>query len=100
MRVNTFTRAAILTASVAGLSMLVAAAPASAECKASQTATATGLFKGVTGVEARAAWRIAVTGKDGIAYALWSKSKNRSTTCWTQKTGAKWKCVARARPCS
>ena len=44
--------------------------------------------------------RIAVTGKDGIAYALWSKSKNRTTTCWEQKTGAKWKCVAKARPCA
>jgi methylthioribose-1-phosphate isomerase len=100
MRVNMFTRAAIVTGAVAGLSMLVAASPASAECKAYQTATAHGLFKGVTGVEARAAWRIAVTGKDGVAYALWSKSKNRSTTCWEQKTGSKWKCVARARPCS
>jgi len=100
MRANIFTRAAIVTASVAGLSMLVAAAPASAECKKSQTATATGLFKGVTGVEARASWRLAVIAKDGVAYALWSKSKNRSTTCWTQSTGSKWKCVARARPCS
>jgi hypothetical protein len=80
--------------------MLMAAAPASAECKAPQTATATGLFKGITGVEARNSWRLAVIAKDGIAYALWSKSKNRSTTCWTQKSGAKWKCVARARPCS
>jgi hypothetical protein len=95
-----FTRAAVVTASVAGLSMLVAAAPASAECKAPQTATATGLFKGVTGIEARGSWRLAVIAKDGVAYALWSKSKNRSTTCWVQKTGAKWKCVAKARPCS
>lgn len=100
MRVNMFTRAAVISATVAGVSMLAAAAPASAECKAPQTATAHGLFKGVTGIEARAAWRIAVTGKDGVAYALWSKSKNRSTTCWEQKTGSKWKCVAKARPCS
>jgi hypothetical protein len=99
MRVNLFARTAAM-ACAAGFGMLVAAAPASAECKSTQTATATGTFKGVTGVEARAAWRIAVTGKDGIAYALWSKSKNRTTTCWEQKTGAKWKCVAKARPCA
>ena len=102
MRVNMFTRAAVVTASVAGLSMLVAAAPASAECKkVAQTATATGTFKGVTGLEARASWRLAVIAKDGVAYALWSKSKNRSTTCFSPgKGGPKWKCVARAKPCS
>jgi hypothetical protein len=101
MRVDTIARGAIVAASVAGFSMLVAAAPASAECKKMyQTATATGTFKGVTGVEARAAWRLAVIAKDGIAYAIWSKSKNRSTNCWNPGTGPKWKCVARAKACA
>jgi hypothetical protein len=96
---KSFTRAAMGAAIVAGLGLMAGAAPASAECKAVQTATASGIFKGTTGIQARTSWRLAVIAKDGIAYALWSKSKYPSTTCKTGKNSP-WSCVARARPCS
>jgi hypothetical protein len=96
---NSFARAGIGAVMVAGIGVMAGAAPASAECRPYQTASATGVFKGTTGIQARASWRLAVIAKDGVAYALWSKSKNSSTTCGAGKTST-WRCVARARPCS
>jgi hypothetical protein len=79
--------------------MIAAAAPASAECRPYQTATASGIFKSTTGIQARNSWRFAVTAKDGIAYALWSKARNASTVCRKGKE-SNWHCTARGRPCS
>jgi hypothetical protein len=98
MTATSIMRAVICAASIAGVGMLAFAAPASAECKKQyQSAKATGLFRGVTALEARADWRLAVLGKDGLTYALWYNSKDRSTTC---KQGTNWTCVARAKACN
>jgi hypothetical protein len=80
-------------------SALVWAPPAEAVCRGYFTGEAIGIFYTTTGIAARADWRSQVRDAAGSEFALWSRSRDRTTRCFRRETGGRWFCRARARPC-
>jgi hypothetical protein len=80
-------------------SALVWAPSAEAACRGYYTGEATGIFYTTTGISARADWRGQVGAIEGSQFALWSRSRNRTTRCFRREDGGRWYCRARARPC-
>lgn len=75
-------------------------APASAVCKRDITREAVGNFQFATRLTARNRWRAAVREKYGSKFAVWTLASDRKTEeCNKKGPGAKWRCIASARPC-
>jgi hypothetical protein len=81
-------------------STLVTAPSAEARCAVRYyTGEAIGIFYTTTGIAARSDWRGQVRVAEGGEFALWSRSRNRTTRCVRREEGGRWYCRARARPC-
>jgi hypothetical protein len=78
----------------------MAPATANAACRAYVHASAEGTFKYPTELISRARWRSEVRERYGAPYAFWSKAEEKATRCTKSEPGDKWRCAARARPCS
>jgi hypothetical protein len=75
-------------------------AAANAACRSFVQAGAEGTFKLPTELISRARWRSEVRERYGAEYAFWSKAEEKATRCTKGEPGDKWRCAARARPCS
>ena len=47
--------------------------------------------------QARKSWSLKVKNDLGLAWSVWNIAKNKSTNC--QKSGQRWICTAKAKPC-
>jgi hypothetical protein len=48
-------------------------------------------------IQARKSWSIKVKGRLGQAWSVWQIARNKSVKC--EKSGQRWVCTAKAKPC-
>jgi hypothetical protein len=82
-----------------GAAILPATSANAAACRAFVEGSAEGTFQTPTEIVARMYWRSEVRDRFGGGYVFWSKAQEKTTRCYKSEPGAKWHCVARARPC-
>ncbi|KAB2851777.1 MAG: hypothetical protein F9K44_00330 [Hyphomicrobiaceae bacterium] len=89
----------------AGLAALIGAttlgaASASAACRPSVQAEASGRLQTLTEIAARAKWRSEVRDDYGASFTRWSRARSKTMRCYKVQPGNRWHCLARARPCN
>lgn len=92
--------AAAAAVALIGAAAILEATPASASCRGTVEAFSRGLFQDPSQIVARARWRSEVRRRYGFSFARWASAREKVERCTKEKSGRRWHCIARARPCN